>query len=83
MVHIGYLQLYQKDLLLNYLPFESDYSVDILKRINISLKTISEEILNLYYFINNSNNIFDILPDIYIKIIKAPPNKPYSSIITA
>jgi hypothetical protein len=36
-IHIGYLQLYQKDLLLNYLPFESDYSVDILKRINISL----------------------------------------------
>jgi len=67
-IHIGYLELYQKDLLLNYLPFDTEYSVDILKRINISLKTIAEEILNLYYFIQN-NTCYDILPDIYTNIL--------------
>jgi len=68
-IHIGYLELYQQNQLLNYLPFESEYSVDILKRISISLKTISEEILNLYYFVNKSRDIVNILPDIYKKII--------------
>jgi hypothetical protein len=68
-IHIGYLELYQKDLLLNYLPFNTEYSVDILKRINISLKTIAEEIFNLYYFIKNNTAIYVSLPDIYRYIL--------------
>jgi hypothetical protein len=69
-IHIGYLELYQKNLLLNYLPFDTDNSNDVLKRINISLKTISEEILNLYNFIiNNINFDINLLPPIYSFVI--------------
>ena len=64
------LDLYKKDLLLNYLPFESEYSVDILKRINISLKTITEEIFNLYQSYVNNKHIYDnVLPPVYISIL--------------
>jgi hypothetical protein len=70
-IHIGYLELYQKDLLLKYLPFDTEYSVNILKRINISLKTLSEEILNIYHLTRNNKNIeiYNSLPDIYKNIL--------------
>ena len=70
-IHIGYLELYQKDLLLNYLPYYTDFSVDILKRINISLKTLSEELLNIYQITKNNQNseIYNALPEIYKNIL--------------
>jgi hypothetical protein len=70
-INIGYLDLYKKDKLTIYLPYYSDFSNDILKRINISLKTLSEEILTIYHLTRNKKNveIFNALPDEYKKIL--------------
>jgi hypothetical protein len=66
-----YLELYQIDNLSNLLPFVNNYSVDIIKRINTSLKTLSREILNIYHMTRKKQNsdLYKNLPKCYKTIL--------------
>lgn len=70
-IHVGFLEMYQRDKLSSFLPFYSNYSNDILHRINMSMKTLSKEILNIYHLTRNKKNmqLYELLPDIYKKAI--------------
>lgn len=66
-----YLDLYQKNKLADILPYISKYNNEIIHRLNISMKTLSHEFLNIYHITRkkNNKNIYDILPDQYKKIL--------------
>lgn len=68
-VHMCYLDLYKSDKLNEILPYMSNYYMDIVKRINISMKTISREILNIYHLTRNKDNVglYTCLPNSYKK----------------
>ena len=70
-VHQNYLELYQKDKLVDYLPYFTKYTNDITKRIHLSMKNIAKEILDLYHCTRQKNNphIYNILLDQYKKIL--------------
>jgi len=70
-VHQIYLELYQKDLLKEYLPYYTVDSSEIIRRINIAFKTLSHEILFLYFETRKKKNqlIYDKLPGIYRKVL--------------
>lgn len=59
-LHIVYLELYQKDKLTEYLPYFSKYNTDIVRRINNSMRTIAQEILDIYHGTRQQNN-----PNVY------------------
>ena len=52
-----FLELYQKDKLGEFLPYFTKYGGDVLKRIHISMQTISKELLDLYHITRNKKNI--------------------------
>lgn len=66
-----YLNLYQKDELPTYLPFMSKYYPDIIARVNLSMCTITREILNIYHSTRNRKNpeLFNSLTDSYKKVL--------------
>ena len=66
-VHQVYLELYQNDKLNDVLPYISIHHTDIIRRINMSLKTIAKEILNIYFMTRNHRNdkLYDLLPKVY------------------
>ena len=66
-----YLHLYKQNDLNEIMPYMSNYHVEITKRINFSIKTISREILNLYHMTRKREHsvIYDILPNIYRRIL--------------
>ncbi len=66
-----YMELYQRDQLFDFLPYFSKYTTDIIRRINISLKTIAKEILNLYHGTRQKKNphIYKFLSDKYKKVL--------------
>jgi hypothetical protein len=66
-----FLELYQHDKLNEVLPYVSKYSNDIIHRINMSMKTLSREILNIYHTTRKRKNsdIYDTLPDSYKKLL--------------
>jgi hypothetical protein len=70
-INILYLDLFKKYKLNYILPFINSYSSDIISRINISIKTISYELLNLYHITRKKDNkyIFNLLTEIYINSI--------------
>lgn len=70
-LHQIYLELYQKDLLYEFLPYFTKYSNDVIRRINGSMKTMSKEILDLYHKTRNkkNNDIYNNLKDQYKKVI--------------
>jgi hypothetical protein len=70
-VHQGYLELYQKDKLADYLPYFTKYNNDIVKRINATMKTLSKELLDLYHCTRQkkSPEVYNILSDTYKKIL--------------
>lgn len=70
-IHLGFLELYKKDKLSTFLPFYSNYSNDILHRINMAIKTLSREILNIYHVTRNKKNIdtYESLSDVYKKVL--------------
>uniref|UniRef100_A0A6C0ABW5 RNA ligase n=1 Tax=viral metagenome TaxID=1070528 RepID=A0A6C0ABW5_9ZZZZ len=59
-LHVAYLELYQKDILTDYLPYFSKYNTDIVRRINNSMRSVAQEILDIYHGTRQQNN-----PDIY------------------
>lgn len=70
-IHLGFLELYKKDKLSTFLPFYSNYSNDILHRINMAIKTLSREILNIYHATRNKKNIdtYESLSEVYKKVL--------------
>jgi hypothetical protein len=70
-VHMCYLDLYKSDKLNEVLPYMSNYYMDIIKRINISMKTMAKEILNIYHLTRNkdNNSLYTCLPNSYKKVL--------------
>lgn len=66
-----YLELYQSDKLNDVLPYISKYSNEIIYRINMSMRTLSREILNIYHTTRKKKNshLYESLPDSYKKIL--------------
>lgn len=54
--HWCYLELYNENKLNNILPYIHKYYYDIIKRINITLKILSKEILNIYHLTRKKQN---------------------------
>lgn len=70
-LHEIYLHLYQNDKLSDILRYINDTSSDIIKRINVSIGTLSREILDIYHMTRNQNNgiLYNLLPYSYRQIL--------------
>ena len=70
-IHQIYLELYQKNTLCDFLPYFTIYTTDVIKRINSTMKTISQEILNIYHATRNkkNQNLYNNLKEQYKKIL--------------
>lgn len=70
-LHEIYLYLYQNDKLSDILQYINDTATDIIKRINISIGTLSREILDIYHMTRNQNNgiLYNLLPHSYRQIL--------------
>lgn len=70
-IHQVYLELYQRDKLYNFLPYFSEYSSDIIRRMHESMRNISNELLDIYHATRQKRNkdLYDNLKDQYKKII--------------
>lgn len=68
-----FLELYQKDQLINVSPFFVQNSRDVIGRINNSMKTMSMEFLQIYHSTRNHKNpeIYNQLPKSYKDILYA------------
>lgn len=66
-----FLELYQHDKLNDILPYISKYSNEIIHRINMSMRTLSREILNIYHTTRKKKNsdVYDSLSDSYKKLL--------------
>ena len=66
-----FLELYQKDLLQDVLPYITNYHYDVVKRINYAFKTITREILNIYHNTRKKKNpfLYESLKESYKKVI--------------
>lgn len=66
-----FLELYQNDKLTDILPFLHKYPADVVRRINMSVKTLSKEILNIYHLTRKKQNcdLYEILPSSYRKVL--------------
>jgi hypothetical protein len=70
-IHKVCIELYKKDMLINYLHYLHKYPYDIIQRINSSFKTCAKEITNIYHITRNKKNsdLYEILPKLYKKIL--------------
>jgi hypothetical protein len=67
--YLQYIDLYKSNLLRDYIQFTSDFSSDILHRIDASMKTISNEFLDLYYTTRKDKTTYNLLTPIYKKTL--------------
>ena len=69
-IYQSYLELYQKDQLVDFLPYFSKYNNDI-KRIHSSMKTLAKEVLDLYHITRQKKNptLYSNLPEQYKKVL--------------
>lgn len=69
--YILFLMLYQNNKLSEILPYVHKYPHDIIKRINMAMKTISREILNIYHLTRKkkNSNLYEKLSNNYRKIL--------------
>lgn len=67
----NYLELYQCDKLTEILPYLHKYPADVIRRINMSVKTMSKDILNIYHLTRKKQNekLYKILPLSYRKVL--------------
>lgn len=67
----SFLELYQNDHLTDVLPYLHKYPADVIRRINMSVKVLSKEILNIYHLTRKKQNkeLYNILPISYKKIL--------------
>jgi len=70
-IHVCYLDLYKTDKLNDILSFTTHYHSDIIKRINLSMKTVSKEILNIYHITRNKKHcdIYNSLTSVFKRIL--------------
>ena len=70
-LHGVHLKLYQTDKLNYFLQHINDSYTDIVKRINISLSTMSREILDIYHMTRKKKNseLYTLLPQSYRQIL--------------
>lgn len=70
-INQNYLELYQKNKLADYLPYFSNFSTEIIKRIHTSMRNIAKEILDLYHCTRQkkNNHIYNNLSENYKKIL--------------
>lgn len=70
-LHEVHLKLYQTDKLNIFLQSINDSYTDIVKRINISMSTMSREILDIYHMTRKkkNSNLYNILPSSYKHIL--------------
>jgi hypothetical protein len=66
-----HLKLYQTDKLNGFLQYISDTYTDVVKRINISISTMSREILDIYHMTRKKKNsaLYNLLPQSYRQIL--------------
>ena len=66
-----YLELYQKNFMNDILPYISKYPNEIINRLNMSMKTLSREILNIYHITRKKKHqeLYKLLPELYKKIL--------------
>lgn len=69
--YINFIELYQKNMLPQIIPYIYKYSTDAVSRINKSIKVLSKEILNIYHLTRKRQNhqLYENLPDIYKQTI--------------
>ena len=69
--YIKFLELYQFNKLNDVIPFLHKYPSDVVRRINMSIKTISKEILNIYHLTRRQQNpeLYNSLPSNYKELI--------------
>lgn len=70
-IHEVHLKLYQNDKLNYFLQYITDSYNDIVKRINISMSTLSREILDIYHMTRKKKNsdLYNILPQSYRRML--------------
>ncbi|MBA42799.1 MAG: hypothetical protein CMF62_02180 [Magnetococcales bacterium] len=66
-----YLELYQTNKLDQFLPYFTFYVKSIKQRIHNSMKTITQEFLDIYHATRNQKNkeLYDTLPEVYKKVL--------------
>lgn len=67
----SFLELYQNDKLTEVLPYLHKYPADVIRRINMSVKILSKEILNIYHLTRKKQNkeLYESLPLSYRKTL--------------
>lgn len=76
-IHQNYLELYQLNRLNMFLPYFTKYPKDVINRINVSMKTISGEVLDLYHLTRTNKEtgekknpeLYNVLTDTYKRIL--------------
>jgi len=70
-IHQSYLELYQTDKLMDFVPYFTKYSTEIIKRIHTSMKNMAKEILDLYHSTRKKKNgqVYSKLTDQYKKVL--------------
>ncbi len=70
-IHQSYLELYQKNNLIEFLPYFSKYSTELVKRIHTSMKNMAKEALDLYHCTRQKKNddLYSNLTDQYKKLL--------------
>jgi|688.fasta_scaffold188652_1 hypothetical protein len=66
-----FLELYQTDKLNEFLPYFTRYGNEVIRRINLSIKNMSKEVLDLYHMTRNkkNNDMYNELPEQYKKVL--------------
>lgn len=66
-----FLELYQKDKLVEFMPYFTNYGKQVLHRINASFRQISSEVFNVYHMTRSKKNeeLYNKLPGIYKKVL--------------
>lgn len=66
-----YLELYQKNKLVEFMPYFTNYGKQVLNRINTSFRQISSEVFNVYHMTRSKKNeeLYNRLPNIYKKVL--------------
>lgn len=69
--YVNYLNLYQNNNLSSILPYLHKYPSDVIRRINMSIKTLSKELLNIYHLTRKKQNsdLYECLSQPYKKIL--------------
>lgn len=70
-IHQTHLDLYQRDKCNDILPYITNNYTDIVRRINISIKTIAKEILNIYFLTRHKQHseLYEKLPKSYKDVL--------------